>query len=303
MNQGKGVSLLPSDPPLLGPSDRLRVLLETGFCWNQAAEASGMCPWALRRWWCRKGAQICDPIDAELGHRLIRANRGLKSPALFDGLLICRGCSRRLKKPDQRDANGRPYRWACSSCRSEGRRAWVHAAAIKRAVFRALQQRLPEMARLCEYRTRFQRRREQEWLEKLEAFLAIGQQLHEAGLPRMAPQAMAARVRLAQDQLGDPPDMVRHNWGATFSSWGAWEQASSAQWRIVAVYFCRKIWWDGERLQVVLFQRRLVDPLVMNPQQHPVDGALWPVHPLPPGHPAHRTQPTNPCRLASSRSR
>jgi hypothetical protein len=28
--------------------------------------------------------------------------------------------------------------------------------------------------------------------------------------------------------------------------------------------------------------------LLMDAQQHPVDGGLWPVHPLAPSHPAHR---------------
>lgn len=303
MHQEGGMGLQSSSRPSLDSPTRLRILLEAGFSWTEAAKVSGMSAQGWRHWWARTGTQICDPIDIALGERLIRANYMRHSPKLFDGLLICRGCSRRLKRPDQPHARGRPYRWACSACRSDGRRAWVQAAAIKRAVFLALQQRLPEMARLCEHRTGFQREREQQWLKKLEAFVEMGQQLHAAGLPRLEPQALAARVRLAQDQLGDPPDMSRHNWGATFSAWGAWEGASSHQWRFVAAFFCRKILWDGEDLQVVLFQRRLVDPVLMNPQQHPVDGALWPVHPLPPGHPAHRDQPASPCRLASSRSR
>jgi hypothetical protein len=262
--------------------------LETGFCWAKAAEISGLSLMGLRNWWYRTGSLSCDPIERAQAERLIQANYGLCSPQLFDGLVLCGKCRGRLKRPDQRDACGRPHRWACPRCRTDGRREWVSAAAIKRAVFQALQRRLPEMARLCEYRTGVQREREQRWLAQLEEFLAMGQRLHEAGLPRMAPQALAARVRLAQDQLGEPPDLIRHNWGATFSSWGAWEGASSHQWRMVSTYFCRRIVWDGQRIKVVLFGQRFVDPLLMDPQEHPVEGALWPVHPLPPGHPAHR---------------
>lgn len=270
------------------PSERLRVLLETGFRWSEAAKISGLTLWPVQRWWHRTGSRICDPIDRALAERLIHANYQFSPPQLFDGLMVCGQCRGRMQRPDRTHAYGRPQRWACRRCRTDGRREWVPAAAIKRAVFEALQRRLPEMARLCEHRTRFQREREQLWLEQLEQFQAMGQRLHEAGVPRLAPQVLAARVQLAQDQLGDPPDLSRHDWGATFSSWGAWEGASSHQWRMVAVFFCRKIVWDGERLQVVLFGRRFVDPLLMDPQQHPVDGALWPVHPLPPGHPAHR---------------
>ena len=269
-------------------ADRLRILLETGFCWAQAADLSGMSLMGLRDWWYQTGSLSCDPIERAQAERLIQANYRLCSPQLFDGLVVCGNCRGRMKRPDQQHACGRPHRWACSRCRADGRRKWVSAAAIKRTVFQALQSRLPEMARLCEHRTGLQREREQRWLAQLEEFLAMGQRLHEAGLPRMAPQSLAARVRLAQDQLGEPPDLIRHNWGATFSSWGAWEGASSHQWRMVSVYFCRRIVWDGQRLQVVLFGRRFVDPLLMDPQEHPVDGALWPVHPLPPGHPAHR---------------
>jgi hypothetical protein len=164
----------------------------------------------------------------------------------------------------------------------------VESDAVKRAVFDALQQRLPEMARLCMYRTAMQREREQQWLQQLEAFLALSRRLHEAGLPRMDYPTMAARVQLARDQVGEDVDLVRRNWGRTFSSWGAWEGATSHQWRMVAVYFCRKIVWDGERISVQLFGRRFVDPLLMDAQQDPVDRGLWPVHALPPSHPAHR---------------
>jgi hypothetical protein len=164
----------------------------------------------------------------------------------------------------------------------------VQAAAIKRAVFEALQRRLPELARLCEHRTPMQREREQQWLQQLEDFLELSRRLHDAGLPRMDYPTMAARVQLARDQVGEDVDLVRRNWGRTFSSWGAWDGATSHQWRMVSSFFCRKIVWDGEGLQVVLFGRRFVDPLLMNAQQDPVDRGLWPVHSLPPSHPAHR---------------
>jgi hypothetical protein len=164
------------------------------------------------------------------------------------------------------------------------------AGAIKRAVFEALQTRLPEMARLCEHRTRFQREREQRWLEQLEQFQVMALRLHEAGVPRMRPQVLAAQVQLARDQEGPRPSLDDQNWGDTFSSWGAWEGASSHQWRMVGVFFCRRIVWNGERLQVVLFGRRFVDPLLMDPQEHFVDAASFrfPVHPLPFSHPAHQ---------------
>jgi hypothetical protein len=303
MAPSRDLRLRSSAPQTLNAAERLELLLGTGFSWTEAARASGMTTRGLRHWWMRKGRWVCDPIDVALASRLLRANYQQRSPRLFDGLVTCQDCSRRLKRPDRRYAHGRLNRWGCPVCRPEGRRAWAEATAIKTAVFQALQRRLPEMARLCEYRTDFQRQRERAWLEKLEAFLELGQQLHAAGLPRMAPQSLAARVQLARDQLGDPPDLSRHNWGATFSCWGAWERASSHQWRIAAAYFCRQIIWDGMELHVVLFGRKLVDPALMNPQQNPVDVALWPVHPLPPSHPAHRDQPTSPCRLASSRSR
>lgn len=194
-----------------------------------------------------------------------------------------------MLRPHKHNASGKPHRWACDDCRRpNGTRDWVQAAAIKRKVFEALQRRLPEMARLCEYRTTLQREREQRWLQQLEDFLAMSRRLHEAGLPRMDYPSMAARVQLAQDQVGDPPDLVRKDWGGTFSRWGAWEGATSQQWRMVAVFFCRRIVWDGEEIRVQLFGRRLVDPLLMNPHQGRVDGVRWPVHPLPLDHPAHR---------------
>jgi hypothetical protein len=276
------------EPTSQHPSERLRVLLETGFYWSEAARISGLSVMGLRNWWQRTGSDLCDPIDKALAERLIQANYRFSPPQLFDGLMICGRCRGRMQRPVQSRSAGKPHRWACPRCRTDGRRVWVSAAAIKQAVFEALQRRLPEMARLCEHRTGFQREREQQWLEQLEQFQAMGQRLHDAGVPRMAPQVLAARVQLAQDQLGDPPDLGRHDWGASFSSWGAWEGASSHQWRLVVVFFCRKIVWDGERLQVVLFGRRFVDPLLMNPQQDPVDRALWPVHPVHPGHPAHQ---------------
>jgi len=159
---------------------------------------------------------------------------------------------------------------------------------IKWAMFKALQRRLPEMARLCEYRTPMQRERERQWLQKLEGFLELSRELHEAGLPRMDYPSMAARLQLARDQVGEPLDPEQHNWGATFSTWKAWEGATSHQWRMVSVYFCRLIVWDGQEIRVQLFGRRFVDPLLMNAQQDPVDRGLWPVHSLPPSHPAHR---------------
>lgn len=270
------------------PFNRLEILLETGFCWSEAAKISGLTLWPVRRWWYRTGSKICDPIDRALGERLIHANYQFSQPRLFDGLMVCGRCGGRLQRPDRSKACGDPHRWSCRRCRTDGRRIWVSAAAIKRAVFDALQRRLPEIARLCEHRTVFQREREQLWLKELEQFQAMGQRLHDAGVPRMAPHVLAARVQLAQDQLGDPPDLGRHDWGTTFSSWGAWDGASSHQWRLVAVFFCRRIIWDGERLHVVLFGRRFVDPLLMNPQQDPVDRALWPVHPLHPAHVAYK---------------
>ncbi len=270
------------------PSGRLRVLLETGFYWSEAARISGLSVMGLRNWWQRTGSDLCDPIDKALAKRLIQANYQFSPPRLFDGLMVCGRCRGRMQRPVRTRSAGKPHRWACHHCRTDGRRVWVSAAAIKRAVFEALQQRLPEMARLCEYRTGFQRDREQRWLEQLEQFQAMGQRLHDAGVPRMAPQVLAARVQLAQDQLGDPPDLSRHNWGEAFSSWGAWEGASSHQWRMVGVFFCRRIIWDGKRLQVVLFGRRFVDPALMNSQQDPVDRGLWPVNAFHPGHPAHQ---------------
>lgn len=271
-------------------ADRLRILLQTGFRWSEAAEISGVSLWVLRTWWQRTGIHLCDPIERAQAERLIQANYRQCSPRLFDGLVVCGKCRGLLKPPDQRDVCGRPPRWACTRCRTAGRREWVSAAAIKRAVFEALQRRLPEMARLCEHRTRSQREREQRWLEQLEQFQAMAQRLHDAGVPRMAIPARAARVQLAEDELGDPPYLDRDNWGETFSSWGAWEGASSHQWRMVAAFFCWKIVWDGEHIQVILFGRRFVDPLLMDGNEDLVDQPLWrpPVHPLAFSHPAHR---------------
>jgi hypothetical protein len=220
--------------------------------------------------------------------RLIQANYQFASPLLFDGLMTC-SCGRQMVRPYSYNARGKPHRWSCPVCRlPSGKRDWVQAAAIRRAVFQALQRRLPEMARLCEYRTAMQRERERQWLQKLEDFLALSRDLHEAGLPRMDYPTMAARVQLARDQVGQPLDPARRNWGQTFGTWKAWQGATSHQWRMVAVFFCRRISWDGQQIRVQLFGRRLVDPLLMDPQQDPVDRRLWPVHPLPPSHPAHR---------------
>jgi hypothetical protein len=220
--------------------------------------------------------------------RLIQANYQFSLPVLFDGLMTCR-CGRRMVRPHRHNASGNPHRWACPVCRlPNGKRDWVPAAAIKRAVFEALQRRLPEIARLCEYRTTIQRERERQWLQQLEDFLELSRRLHEAGLPRMDYPTMAARVQLAKDQLGEDIDLVRRNWGKTFSSWGAWEGATSHQWRMVAVFFCRKIVWDGQEIRVQLFGRRFVDPLLMDGNKHLVDGSPWPVHSLPFSHPAHR---------------
>lgn len=269
-------------------SARLKVLLQAGFIWAAAAEDLGITDRGVRYWWERTGSRLADPVDLALSTRLIQANYQFSPAQLFDGLMVCL-CGRRMERPPQSTANGNPHRWSCPVCRlPSGKRDWVQAAAIKRAVFGALQRRLPELARLCEHRTPAQRERERQWLQQLEDFLEMSRRLHEAGLPRMDYPTMAARVQLARDQLGEDIDLVRRNWGKTFSSWGAWEGATSHQWRMVAVYFCRKIVWDGERIQVVLFGRRFVDPLLMNAQQDPVDRGLWPVHSLPPSHPAHR---------------
>lgn len=268
--------------------ERMGALWRTGFCWTAASAETGDTIWALWDWWKSTGARLADPMDQALAQRLIQANYKFRSPQLFDGLMICR-CGRRMWRPEQRDTFGNPHRWSCPICRlPNGKRDWVQAAAIKRAVFEALQRRLPEMARLCDHRTPMQRERERQWLQQLEDFLAMSRRLHEAGLPRMDYPTMAARVQLARDQVGEDVDLVRRNWGRTFSSWGAWEGATSRQWRMVAVFFCRKIVWDGERIRVVLFGRRFVDPLLMDAQQDPVDRGLWPVHALPPSHPAHR---------------
>ena len=269
-------------------SARLKALLQAGFAWAAAAKDLGITERGLRYWWERKGSRLADPVDLALSTRLIQANYQFSPPQLFDGLMVCR-CGRRMERPAQARASGRPQRWSCPICRlPSGKRDWVHAAAIKRAVFEALQRRLPELARLCEHRTPMQREREQQWLQQLEDFLDLSKRLHEAGLPRMDYPTMAARVQLARDQGGEDVDLVRRNWGRTFSSWGAWEGATSHQWRMVAVFFCRKIVWDGERISVQLFGRRFVDPLLMDAQQDPVDRGLWPVHSLPPSHPAHR---------------
>ncbi len=247
----------------------------------------GVTGMALRLWWKTTGSQLADPVDRALGNRLIQANYKFMPPQLFDGLIVCR-CGQRMVRPDEDHARGRPHRWSCNTCRLPSRkRDWVQADTIKRAVFESLQRRLPELGRLCMHRTPIQRERERQWIERLEAYVAMSQELHEAGLPRMDYPTMAARVQLARDQLGEPHDLARHNWGATFSSWGAWQGASSHQWRIVSVYFCRKIVWDGQKLAVQLFGRRFVDPLLMDRQQDPVEAGLWPVHPLPPSHPAH----------------
>lgn len=244
----------------------------------------------LRNWWYRKGAQLCDPIERAQAERLIHANYYFKQPRLFDGLMVCGKCSGRMERPDRLNACGRPHRWACPCCRTDGRREWVSAAAIKRAVFEKLQTRLPEMARLCEYRTAFQQEREELWLDKVKQFQSLAQQLHEAGVPRLAPQVMAVRVQLAKDQLGDPPDLVRHMWSDTFTEWRAWEAASSHQWRMVATFFCRKIILDDDGIKVILFGQRFVDPLLMDGNEHLVDQPLrrFPVHPLAFSHPAHR---------------
>jgi hypothetical protein len=269
-------------------SARLKTLLQGGFAWAAAAKDLGITERGLRYWWERTGSRLADPVELALSSRLIQANYQFSPPQLFDGLMVCR-CNRRMERPAQAWASGKPHRWSCPVCRlPSGKRDWVQAAAIKRAVFKALQRRVPEMARLCDHRTPMQRQREQQWLQKLEDFLAMSRQLHEAGLPRMDYPTMAARLQLARDQVGEDVDLVRRNWGRTFSSWGAWEGATSHQWRMVAVYFCRKIVWDGERISVQLFGRRFVDPLLMDAQQDPVDRGLWPVHSLPPSHPAHR---------------
>lgn len=269
-------------------SARLKALLQAGFAWAAAAKDLGITERGLRYWWERKGSRLADPVDLALSTRLIQANYQFSPPQLFDGLMVCR-CGRRMERPAQARASGRPQRWSCPICRlPSGKRDWVHAAAIKRAVFEVLQRRLPELARLCEHRTPMQREREQQWLQQLEDFLELSKRLHEAGLPRMDYPTMAARVQLARDQVGEDVDLVRRNWGRTFSSWGAWEGATSHQWRMVAVFFCRKIVWDGQQIRVQLFGRRFVDPLLMDAQQDPVDRGLWPVHALPPSHPAHR---------------
>ena len=269
-------------------SARLQTLLQGGFAWAAAAKDLGITERGLRYWWERTGSRLADPVELALSSRLIQANYQFSPPQLFDGLMVCR-CNRRMERPAQAWASGKPHRWSCPVCRlPSGKRDWVQGAAIKRAVFKALQRRVPEMARLCDHRTPMQRERERQWLQQLEDFLALSRRLHEAGLPRMDYPTMAARVQLARDQVGEDVDLVRRNWGRTFSSWGAWEGATSHQWRMVAVFFCRKIVWDGERISVQLFGRRFVDPLLMDTQQDPVDRGLWPVHSLPPSHPAHR---------------
>lgn len=220
--------------------------------------------------------------------RLIQANYQFASPFLFDGLMTCR-CGSRMVRPHTCNAHGNPHRWACPACRlTSGKRDWVQAAAIKQAVFEALQRRLPELTRLCEHRTPMQRQREQQWLQQLEDFLELSRRLHKAGLPRMNYPTMSARMQLIWDQVGEDADLVRLNWRRTFSSWGAWEGATSHQWRMVSAFFCRRIVWDGERISVQLFGRRFVDPLLMDAQQDPVDRGLWPRYSLPPSHPAHR---------------
>ncbi len=267
---------------------RVRSLVSSGFDWSQVAAEQGISSSWLRRWWAKSGSRATDPVDLAMAKRLIQANYQFHRPQLFDGLVSCR-CGLRMMRPNRCHASGDPHRWSCQVCRlPNGARDWVSAAAIKRKVFEALQRRLPEMARLCEYRTPMQRERERQWLQKLEGFLELSRELHEAGLPRMDYPSMAARLQLARDQVGEPLDPERHNWGATFSSWGAWEGATSHQWRMVSVYFCRRIVWDGQEIRVQLFGRRFVDPLLMNAQQDPVDRGLWPVHSLPPSHPAHR---------------
>jgi hypothetical protein len=263
----------------------METLLRTGFYWPAASAEAGVSIWALRDWWKITAPRLIDPVDLALGHRLIQANYKFSPPQLFDGLMTC-SCGRRMVRPERREYRT-PHRWACPVCRlPSGKRDWVQATTVKRAVFEALQRRLPELARLCMHRTPVQRERERQWVEQLEQFVAMSRRLHEAGLPRMA--SMPARVQLARDQLGEPQDLQRHNWGRTFSTWEAWQGATSHQWRIVSVYFCRRVVWDGQKLSVQLFGRRFVDPLLMDPQQDPVDAALWPVHPLPPSHPAHR---------------
>lgn len=271
-----------------GPAERLETLLRSGFYWTAARDELGLTDIQLRYWWEKKGPSIADPVDLAQAQRLIQANYQFSPPQLFDGLMICR-CGRRMQRPRRRLVGSRPHRWCCPVCRlPNGKRDWVQAAAIKRAVFHALQRRLPEMVRLCEHRTPMQRERERQWLQKLEDFLELSRELQEAGLPRMDYPTMAARVQLARDQVGEPLDPAQHSWGETFSSWGAWEMATSHQWRMVSVYFCRKILWDGQQIRVQLFGRRRVDPLLMDAQQDPVDRGLWPLHTLPPSHPAHR---------------
>lgn len=270
---------------------RVRSLVSSGFQWNRVAAELGISSSWLRRWWAKTGSNLVCPVELAMATRLIQANYQISSPVLFDGLMTC-SCGRKMVRPYSYNARGKPHRWSCPVCRQpSGKRDWVQAATIKRAAFDALQRRVPEMARLCEHRTPRQRQREQQWLQKLEDFLAMSRQLHEAGLPRMDYPTMAARVQLARDQVGEDVDLVRRNWGRTFSSWGAWEGATSHQWRMVATFFCRKIVMDRQQqLQVVLFGRRFVDPLLMDGHQHLVDQPIrrFPVHPLAFSHPAHR---------------
>jgi hypothetical protein len=271
-------------------STRLKALLQAGFAWAAAAKDLGITERGLRYWWERKGSLLADPVELALSSRLIQANYQFSPPQLFDGLMVCR-CGRRMERPAQARANGRPQRWSCPICRlPSGKRDWVESDAVKMGVFEALQTRLPEMARLCMYRTPMQRERERQWLQQLEDFLALSRRLHESGLPRMDYPTMAARVQLARDQGGEPLDLERNNWAATFSEWKAWKGASSHQWRMVSVYFSRKVTWDGQQIRVQLFGRRLVDPLLMDGNKHLVDQPLrlFPVNPLPFSHPAHR---------------
>jgi len=272
-------------------------LFDTGFLWATTARRMGCYRITLQRFWENpalrgKGhqeteARLIDEVDWAAGQRLINAGKGCNElfggkQHTFDGLIRCGDCRTRLKRTDCNTGPG----WHCRKCYSPKYK--VHELMIKRTLFQAMQSRLPQLARLCEHRNPIQLARQQEWLKLLGDYVNIGQRLQAVGMRRMKYPLMAVRNQLAMDQLGELPNLERQNWVATFSQWGAWEQASDHQWRLISTFFIRSLYWDptgGGKIRLQLFRPDLVDPAVMERDQRPGERGLFPVDHLPLSHP------------------